>query len=150
MSALTQLDKKSPAEIRDAIVALEHVMKQMPEHQIEIETIHHFGPGVYMREVRIPKGATVVGKIHKTEHYSILSQGELSVWTEGGMKRLKASHVVLSQPGMKRVGYAHEDTVWITVHPCEERDLHKLEKQLIAESFEEIASQAKLELEGGA
>lgn len=135
-----QPDKAAnPAEMRSKIVALEAAMLEMKEHQIEIKTTHHFAPGVYMREIFIPKGTTLTGKIHKTEHLNILSQGELSVWTEDGVKRLRASTVVKSQPGIKRVGFAHEDSVWITVHhnPTEEKDTDKIEEMLIAKTFEE-------------
>jgi len=131
---------KTPAEMRDKILKLEAAMMAMPEHHIEMEVVHHYAPGVYMRELRIPKGTTLTGKIHKTEHLNILSQGELTVWTEDGMKRLKASTVIKSNPGIKRVGFAHEDCVWITVHhnPTEERDPDKLEEMLIAKTFEEV------------
>ena len=127
-------------EMRANILKLEACMMAMPEHQIEIKTTHHFAPGVYMREIFIPKGTTLTGKIHKTEHMNILSQGEMSVWTEDGVKRLKSSTVIKSSPGIKRVGFAHEDSVWITVHPNVdgETDVEKIENMLIAKSFDEV------------
>lgn len=130
---------QSAAEMRKAIMDLEAAMMSMPEAQVEIKTTHHFAPGVYMREIFIPKGVTLTGKIHKTEHMNILSQGILVVWTESGMKELTASTVIKSQPGIKRVGYAKEDAVWITVHPNydEERDVQKLEDMMIAKTFDE-------------
>lgn len=133
------------AEMRQKIFALEHELLKLP--QIDIETTHHFAPGIYMRQIRIPKGATVTGAIHKTEHLNILSLGELSVWTDEGIKRLKASTVMLSQPGIKRVGYAHEDSVWITVHPnvTNERDVEKIRLTLTTNSFEEFLEFNKTE-----
>lgn len=130
----------SPAVMRDKIVKLEAVMMAMKHAHIEIATTHYFAPGVYMRQVFIPKGAIVTGKIHKTEHLNILSQGELTVYTEDGMKRLKASTVIKSQPGIKRAAVAHEDSVWITVHhnPDDERDPDKIEERLIAKTFSEV------------
>lgn len=142
-------EARSPEEMRAAILKLEAVMMEMKDQQVEIKTTHHFAPGVYMREVFIPKGVTLTGKIHKTEHLNILSQGDLSVWTEDGIKRLKASTVIKSQPGIKRVGFAHEDSVWITVHPTEETDLEKLESMLIAKTFEEaLEFMEKKQIEG--
>lgn len=151
-SAIITKDSISPEEMRGKIMALEAAMLAMPEHQIEIKTTHHFAPGVYMREVFIPKGTTLTGKIHKTEHLNILSQGELSVWTENGVKKLKASTVVKSHPGAKRVGYAHEDSVWITVHanPSNEPSVEKLEEMFIAKTFEEaLAFAEQKQIEGG-
>lgn len=119
---------------------LESAMLAMTDRHVEFQVAHHFAPGVYMRELFIPKGTTLTGKIHKTEHLNILSQGDLSVMTESGVKRLKASTVVKSQPGIKRAGYAHEDSVWITVHhnPDDARDVDLIEERLIAKTFAEI------------
>lgn len=133
--------KKSPAEaradLRDEILRLEAAMWEMKEHHIEFPVKHHFGPQTYMREMFIPKGSTVTGKIHRHEHLNILSQGHLTVATEDGTKELRASTVVKSMPGVKRAAYAHEDSVWITVHhnPDNETDPDKLEARIVFESF---------------
>lgn len=128
----------APNLLRDKIVALEAVMLRMP--QVEIKTTHHFAPGIYMREIFIPKGTTLTGKIHKTEHLNILSQGDLSVMTEDGIKRFKASNIIKSNPGIKRVGFAHEDSVWITVHPnvTDERDVPAIEAALVVDTFDQF------------
>ena len=34
-------------------------------------------------------------------------------------------------PGTKRIGYFHEDSSWITVHPTDETDLEIIEQQVI-------------------
>ena len=49
------------------------------------------------------------------------------------MKRLTGHHVIPSAPGAKRVGYAHADTWWTTVHvnPTNERDPVALEDLLV-------------------
>jgi len=154
---LTNDEKKTPAEMRSKIVQLENAMKAMPGAltAADFVTLHHFAPGVYMRELRIPKGVTLTGKIHKTEHLNILSQGRLAVWTEDGMKVLDASTVVLSQPGIKRVGHALEDSVWITVHqnPTEEKNPDTLEEMLVVDTFEQLESflkeQKQLTTQGG-
>lgn len=143
-------DGKTQAEMRAEILRLEQVMFSMTEQQIELKVTHHFAPGVYMREIFIPKGTTLTGKIHKTEHLNILSEGDLSVMTEDGVKRLTASKIIKSAPGIKRVGFAHEDSVWITVHhnPDDCVDTDKIEERLIAKSFAEVpsfAEQAKIQ-----
>lgn len=128
---------KTQAEMRAEILRLEAAMFAMPEHHIEFPVKHHFGPQTYMREMFIPKGATVTGKIHRHEHLNILSQGHLSVMTENGVKELRASTVIKSMPGIKRAAYAHEDSVWITVHhnPDNETDPDNLEARIVFESF---------------
>jgi hypothetical protein len=121
---------------RAAIMQMEAVMLEMP--QVALEVIHHFSKGIYARELRIPKGTILTGQIHRHEHLNIISQGDITVLTEAGMQRIKAPYTLLSLPGIKRAGYAHEDTVWTTIHATEETDLEKLEQMFIAPSFEAL------------
>jgi hypothetical protein len=114
---------------RQQIVRLENEMKELD--QLEIEPVHHFSEGIYAREITIPKGCLLTGKVHKTVHLNIISKGDITVWTEDGMKRVKAPFTMVSRPGTKRVGFAHEDTVWTTIHGTDETDLDRLESQLI-------------------
>ena len=141
------VDKTStPIELRNKIEQLEQAMFKMVEHHIEIEPVHHFSKGLYAREITIPKGTTLTGKIHKTEHINVISKGDISVLTENGIQRIKAPCTIISKPGTKRVGFAHEDTVWTTFHATDETDLVKLEADLIApshEAFEIYANQQK-------
>lgn len=114
---------------REQINQLEVAIKQHP--QIEVPVVHYFANGVYAREITIKAGTLLTGKVHKTEHLNIVSKGEITVWTETGMKRVKAPFTMVSKPGTKRVGFAHEDTVWTTIHGTHETDLVKLEADLI-------------------
>jgi hypothetical protein len=125
-----------PAPSRESILKLEAAMLEHP--QVEMEVIHHFSKGIYARELRIPKGTVLTGKIHRHEHLNIISAGDITVMTESGMQRIRAPHTLLSLPGIKRAGYAHEDTVWTTIHATEETDLVKLEQMFIAPSFAEL------------
>ena len=122
---------------RESILALEDAMRKEPD-QLTIEPVHYFAPGLYAREITIPKGAILTGKIHLFGHINIISKGDISVLTEEGIKRIKAPATIISKPGIKRVGYAHEETVWTTVHACEETDADKAEKLLVVDTFEEF------------
>jgi hypothetical protein len=138
--ALLGKGKKSVREMRKSIMGLEEAMKSMPEavYADFFKTTHHFEDGIYMRECLIPAGFVLTGKVHSTGHYNMLVQGKITVWTEDGIKTLSAPAVIKSKPGIKRVGYAHEDAIWITVHhnPSNERDIEKVEARLYAETFE--------------
>jgi hypothetical protein len=105
-------------------------------------TRHWFAPGMYCRELKIPAGACLTGKIHRHAHINIISQGDISVLTEHGIKRFIAPCVLISSVGIKRVGFAHTDTTWITVHanPTDETDMEKLEARFIAPDFEALGS----------
>jgi len=126
---------------RAQIMRLEREMRAF--EPIEIKTTHRFSDGVYAREIFIPKGCLLTGKVHKTVHLNIISQGDISVWTEEGMKRVLAPFTMVSQPGTKRVGFAHEDTVWTTIHGTHETDLEKLEAELIEPELIEYQGEMK-------
>ncbi len=98
---------------------------------IDVPVDHHFAPGVYMRQMNAKAGTLVVSKMHRTEHMNILLTGSLTVATEDGIELLKAPLVIKSMPGTKRIGYFHEDSSWITVHPTQTADLDLIEQQVI-------------------
>jgi hypothetical protein len=106
----------------------------------EILTRHWFAPGVYARELTIPAGTCLTGKIHRGAHINIISAGRISVLTEHGIKTLEAPCTLVSDAGIKRVGFAHEDTVWTCIHanPDDCTDLEELERRFIAPSFESL------------
>jgi hypothetical protein len=114
------------------IQALEVVMRDHP-NQVAIKTTHHFTEGIYAREIFIPAGVLLTGKMHRTAHLNIVSRGAIEVWTEEGMRLIRAPFAFVAPPGTKRVGLAHEDTVWTTVHPnpTGEQNLEQLEALLI-------------------
>jgi hypothetical protein len=126
------------AEIREKIDALEVKMLACP--QVEIPPRHYFAKGLYAREITIPRGTLLTGKIHTTEHLNIISKGEISVLTEHGPKRVKAPCTLISPPGTKRLGFAHEETVWTTIHanPENEHDVDKLEAVLISPTYFDV------------
>lgn len=141
------LELVMPTALREKVFAIENVMLAHPEAYRSggtrnIDDLcpvkHHFAKGVYAREMFIPKGTVLVGKIHKHTNLNIMSAGELSVLTDEGIKRVKAPFTVISPPGVKRIAYAHEDTVWTTVHGTEETDIEKIEQQFIAQSEQEF------------
>lgn len=102
---------------------------------------HSFVDGIYVREILIPKGTVLTGKIHRHEHPNFLMSGDVTVVTEGGgLERLKAPQAMISAPGTKRVVIANEDTIWITVHhnPQNLTDLGALEEMIIAPSYEAL------------
>jgi hypothetical protein len=122
---------------RRKILALEAEMRKSP-HQLIIEPVHYFAEGLYAREITIPKGTLLTGKIHLFEHLNIISRGDISVMTDEGIKRIVAPATIISKPGIKRVGYAHEETVWTTIHACTETDVAKIEELLVVETFEQF------------
>lgn len=124
------------AGIREKLARLEQAMMGSGQ-EVELPVKHHFARGVYVRELFIPKGTVLVGKIHKYSQVNIVSKGDISVLTEDGIKRVQAGSTIVSGAGIKRAGYAHEDTVWVTIHGTHETDVDRLEDELIASDFDQ-------------
>jgi hypothetical protein len=116
----------------DDIFSLEKAMLSMD--QLPLDVTHHFSKGVYARQMFIPKGTILTGKLHKHNHLNVMLYGDIEVATEDGSKRMTEPCMFESKAGTKRAGFAHEDTVWITIHATKETDLKKIEANEIAEN----------------
>jgi hypothetical protein len=98
----------------------------------------HFAPGLYAREIFIPAGTRIIGKIHRHSHLNTISQGQVIVFTEFGNDLLTAPVTFVSKPGTKRVVFAVKDTIWTTYHPTDKKDVSEIEREIIAPSFEAL------------
>jgi quercetin dioxygenase-like cupin family protein len=116
--------------LRAEVERLEAAMLALP--QLEIPVRHGFGPGFYARSILIPAGATLTGKVHATAHIFMVTQGDITLITDDGVQRVQAPYQAICQPGIKRAGHAHTDTVCVNIHITPETDLGKLEAALIA------------------
>lgn len=133
-------------EIRKKVEAFDEMFKDVP--QVEIPVRHYYSKGVYAREITIPKGTVLSGKIHKHANLNIMSKGDMSVLTEDGIVRVQAPFTIVSPPGTKRIAYAHEETVWTTIHGTDETDLEKIEAHFIAQTEAEYLEFAKMMMLG--
>ena len=115
------------------IDVVRNVQQQITDNAelIDVPVVHHFAPGVYMRQMDAKAGTVVVSKMHRTEHFIMFLTGSCSVMTENGIEHIKAPCVLRTMPGTQRVGYFHEDTSCITIHPTQSTDLEEIEKQVI-------------------
>lgn len=127
---------KSPAAIRAQIRSLTDGLLASPD-QRDFEVEHTLIDGVYTRTLFIPKGSLLVGKIHLKECVNIVAKGDISVLTETGSGRFQAGHVAVSPPGIQKVGYAHQDTVFINVFRTDETDIEKIEAQIATTEYAE-------------
>lgn len=120
----------SKEKYRERLSMLEDELIQ--HEQVEMEVRHHFAHGTYARELHIPKGTVLTGKIHRHSCINILSKGKIKVVTDEGFYELEAPHTFVSGPDVKKAGYALEDSIWINVHPWDgEADLEQIEREVI-------------------
>lgn len=130
------VEGKSQEQIRTDIQKIEELMSLAPS----VETpIRHYRVGrLYAREMFIPAGTVVVGKIHAGESLSICSMGDISVMTELGAKRIQAPFTTEALAGIKRVGFAHSDTVWVSIHETDCETIEEIEAALTVKSYNDL------------
>ena len=86
---------------RDQIVQLQEAM--LPIQCEQPEPTHFFAPGMYLRELTIPAGMLMVGKIHKHAHFLMVLKGRAEVVSEFGRMNVEAGHISDSPTGVKRI-----------------------------------------------
>ena len=130
---------------REMVHKFEQAILKQP--QLQLKVIHHFGPGVYMRELHIPADVITTGRIHKYPCLNILAKGKRATLVGDFMEMIVAPHIHLSPAGSKRVSYTLEDSVWITVHATDKTNVEEIEKDLVCDTEEEyqafLASQSQ-------
>lgn len=137
----------NPADVRDRV---ELLLAEMRVHGLkaELPLAHFHTDGLYARELTLPRGTFAIGEIQKFPHVSVISKGEISMLNEdGGVTRVKAPCTIVSKPGVRKCGFAHEDTVWTTIHNMSDSgfddpanaSVEELEKFLTVSTQEEHA-----------
>jgi hypothetical protein len=150
-TAAVQDGGTSASQSRNAVAQAVAEVRALPV--VDCPTKHRFTPGLYVREIFMPRGAVVVSKLHKTEHPFVISKGKCAVWDAGnGVQELAAPFCGVTKAGTQRVLLVLEDCVWTTFHPILEGEawnLAKIEARIIQpQSVEEmlrLASESKLD-----
>ena len=116
------------------IESLESVILKLPQAKYRLRTFH--APGVYLREIWMPRGAFIIGHEHRTEHFNIVAKGAALVVVNGHVERMQAPYCLVSCVGVRKILLILEDMVWYTVHPNPQniRDEDVLEEMMIVKS----------------
>lgn len=124
--------------VRERITDLEKAIQAVPaEQQVSFENLHLFCPGIYARSIFMPAGTVLTSKIHKTQHFFVVSKGACTVSNSHGEREyICAPYLGITMPGTKRALLIHEDCVWTTFHATDLTDVEEIERTILAESFE--------------
>lgn len=116
-------------------------MLRMPQAEYSMQ--HHFSPGIYWRQIHMKAGSIVLGHKHTTTHINTVLTGRATVLMNGELHDIQAPCVLVSQAGVRKVLFIHEDMEWATIHanPDNETNIDILEDRI------RIKSQAFLEWE---
>ena len=107
----------------------------LEQEQADCPVQHHFGPGVYIREVVLPTGAYVIGHRHKTPHVNVMLEGHITLFNHDGTRtELVAPQTFVGGAGRK-IAYIHDRVRWQNIYATEETDVEALESQLLDKSL---------------
>jgi len=124
------------------ILRIEQELLQMPQVELPIE--HYQIDGVYARSMFIPAGTILTGKIHNFESIAILAKGRIRITNGTESYIISEGHIMVDKPGVKRLGYAETDVIFITVHRTDNIEIEAIEKELVSATFEEYEQQLLL------
>jgi hypothetical protein len=116
------------------MVSIEQALLQQP--QVDCPITHHFGGGVYLREMFAPAGTIILGHEHTGEHMCILLKGSMRILNENGTTSdITAPMTFVGRPGRK-LALTLEDVVFMNVLPNtdNETDVDKLEARYVRKS----------------
>lgn len=116
---------------RDKILSAEQFLATLP--QLEMPVSHLFSEGLYSRKILIPAGTCLTGKVHRKGDITIVPYGRIRVLTEDGFKEISGPCEFVGCPGVKKIAYAMEDTLWINVFATGSNDLDEIEEELFIE-----------------
>lgn len=115
---------------------IENAEQFMLSHeQADCPVVHHFGPGVYIRELRMKAGIFAIGHRQKHQHMNVLIKGRvLMLQNDGSTVEVSAPLTFVGEPGRK-MGYVLEDVVWQNIYATEVRDVITLEDMFLDKSM---------------
>jgi len=123
----------APVDVTDQIEAN---LLELP--QVNCPVLHHFGPGIYIREVRMPAGTFAIGHRQKENHMNVLLTGKVAMLDDDGAPKVVSAPLMYSGKPGRKVGYIIEDVVWQNIYSTEETDIEKLESRFLDKSIASI------------
>lgn len=132
---MNEIVKKTQGLIH--IELLEKCLKELPQFE---QKLRHFTEvdGIYIREFYMPAGTLVTGKVHVNESYSILTKGRVSVANDSDEQFImQAGDIRYSKPGSKKAVFSLEESLFITVHKCDLKEIDDIEQFLAVDTIED-------------
>ena len=103
---------------------------------VECKLTHRFTPGMYIRELLMPKGSIVTSLLHLTSHPFFVVSGNVNVWYPGlPIETYIAPYTGITKAGTRRLLFNNEDTLWITCHVTDLTDPDEIMETITANDF---------------
>ena len=107
---------------------------------------HYFAPGIYVRELYMPKGMILVGHKQKTETVNTLLKGKVALIEDGELIYREAPFTYVTPAKHRKAAYVIEDMIWQNVFPSDETDVEILEDILVEKSPALVEFEVQMEL----
>jgi hypothetical protein len=115
-----------------AIDSLETEMLKVD--QVPCDVVHSFGPGIYIRQVTLKADTFAIGHYQKKTHFNLMLTGRVSMVSEDGSTKELVAPMMFAAPPGKKMGYVHEECVWLNIYSTDETDIGKLESMFLDKS----------------
>lgn len=105
-------------ESRDVFDKIEQGLFELEQIPVEAYQLNEcISGGMYCREITIPKGAAITGRIYKFDHIEMMISGDITIISaDGGKERYTGHNIIEAHAGKRQCGLAHEETKWLTVN----------------------------------
>ena len=117
--------------LREKVERLQEELLKMP--QADVQYLHSFEPGKYIRTMIAPPWTVIVGAEHKTPYKVRLEKGSIAVNIDEEIHFLTAPLEMDAPAGIKRVGQVfEEELVWVDIYenPDDCTDIATIEERL--------------------
>lgn len=138
-------DLVTDKDCRESLLNLEHACKKGIADgdltEAEVPVTEFFSDGCYGRQVMIPKGTCLVGEIHVTEWIIVVSRGKIMIKSEEGETIIDATEqpvTFISPAGVKRAGYALEDTWWAGFRATPLTSEEEIRKEHLVDTYQQL------------
>ena len=103
------------------------------------QVAHGFADVLYTRQIEMPAGQVIVGKVHLKSGAFFLLSGSMDILSESGVMRVSAPHHGVTPAGTQRVVRTVTDCVYVTVHATDLTDTDEIEAELTSVDFDHPA-----------
>lgn len=134
-----QIVQQALANIGDVETA-ERELLSLP--QVDCPVVHHFGPGVCIREVFMPAGTIAIGHRQKFDQLNIMIRGKVLIAKDDGTTEILTAPIIFTGKAGRKIGYVMEDMVWQNVYATDLKDASAVEDFFIEKSEQWYEDQA--------
>ncbi len=124
--------ESSEMTVSKEMSAVEAALLTQP--QVPCPVTHHFGGGIYLREMFAPAGTLILGHEHRGEHMCVLLKGSMKILGDEGQVRTIHAPLIFTAPAGRKLALTLEDVTFMNIHPAEKTDPEVLEERFVRKS----------------